>query len=119
MVYSVTSEHLRCAGQKANTKGPEEAEATASMAFPGSPVVKTAVPMQGMWVQSPVRELSSSVPRGMVKKKKKLKPPVGHPSEVTGVPDSEMVLDSKDQAPLPLREALGSRGKLASGWREQ
>ena len=41
LVYSVTSEHLRCAGQKANTKGPEEAEVTASMAFPGSPVVKT------------------------------------------------------------------------------
>ena len=54
-----------------------------------------------------------------LKREKKLKPPVGHPSEVTGVPDSEMVLDSKDQAPLPLREALESRGKFASGWREQ
>jgi len=37
--------------------------------FPGSPVVKTLLPLQGAWVQSLVQELRSCVPHGMAKNK--------------------------------------------------
>ena len=76
----MTSEHPRCAGQKANTKGPEEAEVTAYMDFP-------AVSVRGIWVRSPVRELRSYMPRGMVLKKKKAScgaPMRGHKSSRFG-----------------------------------
>ena len=32
--------------------------------FPGAPVVKTVLPMQGVWVRSLVRELRSHMPHG-------------------------------------------------------
>ena len=39
--------------------------------FSGSPLVKTLLPIQGVWVQSLVRELRSCMPYGMAKKLKK------------------------------------------------
>ena len=36
--------------------------------FPGSQVVKTVLPVQGIWVQSLVRELRSHMPRSKAKK---------------------------------------------------
>ena len=39
--------------------------------FPGSPVVKTALPLHGARVRYLVGELRSGMPRGMAKKKKK------------------------------------------------
>ena len=39
--------------------------------FPGSPVVKTAIPLQGIRVWSLVGELRSHMPRGLAKKQKK------------------------------------------------
>ena len=38
--------------------------------FPGSPVIKTALPLQGTRVQSLVGELRSHMPHGMAKKTK-------------------------------------------------
>ena len=38
--------------------------------FPGGPVVKTVLPMQGAWVQSLVRELRSHMLHSTAKKKK-------------------------------------------------
>lgn len=37
--------------------------------FPGDPVVKAGLPMQGAWIQSLVRELRPYVPHGTAKKK--------------------------------------------------
>ena len=39
--------------------------------FPGCPVVKTALPIQGAWVQSLVRKLGFHMPRGVAKNKLK------------------------------------------------
>ena len=41
--------------------------------FPGDPGVKTALAMQGVWVQSPVGELRAHMQCGPKKKKKNLK----------------------------------------------
>ena len=42
--------------------------------FPGDPVVKAGLPMQGAWIQSLVRELRPYVPHGTAKKQTTIKP---------------------------------------------
>ena len=38
--------------------------------FPGSPMVRSVLPLQGAWVLTLVRELRSCKPHGVAKKKK-------------------------------------------------
>ena len=53
--------------------------------LPGGPVVKTALPVQGVWVQSLAGELKSHIPHSAAKKKKKKDKDVPGPALRMGV----------------------------------
>ena len=64
-----------------NTKHKYPSKFKGNRDFPGGPVAKTALPMQGVQVQSLVVELRSHMPRGTARKNKKQKTPLNKQKE--------------------------------------